>query len=297
MSTDVARHTAPRNTSGRGRRTGFRRGRAGMVSEFGLALVALAFLFPIIFTITTSLKPSGEIFSSPPSLIGSSLRWQNYIDVFTYNPFHRYILNGLLVAGLGTLVVLIVSALGGYAFASLRWRGRDKFFLLYLATLMIPQEVLIVPMYLLMQQFGWINTLQALVLPWAFTAFGTFLLRQFFRGIPWELHEAARLDGCGPFRTFWYVMLPIAKPSLAVLAVWTFITYWNSFLWPLVVISDVNGLGTVPIGLQLFFGQHGSAWNLVMAASVISIVPTLLLVVLLQKHLVKGIATAGLAGR
>jgi multiple sugar transport system permease protein len=265
------------------------------ISEIGLAVVALLFLSPIVFTVATSLKDPGEIFQ--PRLFGDKLNWHNYVEVFTYNPFQIYIRNGLIVAGLGTLLVVVTAALSGYAFASLRWRGRDRLFLLYLATLMIPQEVLVVPMYLLMQRLGWINTFQALIVPWAFTAFGTFLLRQFYRGIPYELQEAARIDGCGPFRTFWNIMVPIARPALAVLAVWTFITYWNSFLWPLVVINDVNALGTVPIGLQLFFGEHGNAWHLVMAASVVSIAPTLLLVLLLQKHLVKGIATAGLGGR
>lgn len=272
--------------------------RAGRVSsEVLLALTALLFLFPVIFTITSSLKANGEIFQSPPSLFGSELRWQNYVEVFTYAPFLQYILNGLLMSVGGTVLVLIVSSLAAYSFGILRWRGRDQTMLAYLATMMIPQEVLVIPMFLLMQQLGWINTWQALILPWAFGAFGTFLLRQFFTTLPYELVEASRVDGCSNWRTFWRIILPLAKPSLAVLAVWTFITYWNSFLWPLIVVNDVRSLGNVPLGLSTFFGEHGAAWNLVLAASVISIAPTLLVVILLQKHLVKGIATVGLAGR
>lgn len=273
------------------------RGTFRVSSEVLLAIVALIFVFPIIFTVTSSFKSNGEIFSQPPSLFGETFRWQNYVEVFSNAPFMTYIMNGLLMSIGGTVIVLVVSSLAAYAFGILRWRGRDQTMLAYLATMMIPQEVLVIPMFLLMQKFGWINTWQALILPWAFGAFGTFLLRQFFTSLPYELVEASRMDGCRNWGTFWRVILPLAKPSLAVLAVWTFITYWNSFLWPLIVVNDVRALGNVPLGLQTFFGENGAAWNLVMAASVISILPTLLLVIVLQKHLVKGIATVGLAGR
>ncbi|MFI6503326.1 carbohydrate ABC transporter permease [Nonomuraea typhae] len=268
-----------------------------VISHALLAAVALAFLYPLIFAVATALKPAGETFADPGAMVGSSIRWQNFADVFTYVPFQRYILNGVLVAGVGTLVVLAASALSAYAFASLRWRGRDGVFLIFLATLMVPQEVLVVPMFILMQSLGWVDTYQALIFPWAFTAFGTFLLRQFFRSVPREMQEAARIDSAGELRIFAQIMLPMARPALGVLAVFTFINYWNSFLWPLIMINDVSARGTVPLGLQLFFGQNGNQWHLVMAASIVSILPTLLLLIALQKHLVKGIATAGLAGR
>ena len=274
-----------------GRRT------ARSANEVALAVVALLFLFPVIFTITSSFKPNNEIFQSPPSLWGSEFRWQNYVEVFQNAPFLQYIVNGIIQSVGGTIIVLVVSALAAYAFGILRWRGRDQSMLAYLATMMIPQEVLVIPMFLLMQKFGWINTWQALILPWAFGAFGTFLLRQFFSTLPYELVEASRMDGCSNLRTFWQVILPLARPSLAVLAVWTFITYWNSFLWPLIAVNDIHALGNVPLGLQTFFGEHGASWNLIIAASMISIAPTLILLLLLQKHLVKGIATVGLAGR
>jgi multiple sugar transport system permease protein len=276
-------------------RTGFRP--LKLVSEVLIAGVVLLFLFPIVFTFFSAFKSNGEIFAQPPSLFGAEFRWQNFVEVFEYTPFLRFIFNGLVVSIIGTVIVVAVSALAAYSFGILRWRGRDRFMLLYLATMMIPQEVLVIPMFLLMQKLGWINTWQALILPWAFGAFGAFLLRQFFVNIPYELVEASRMDGCSQWRTFSQIILPLAKPSLAVLAVWTFITFWNSFLWPLIVVNDVNELGNVSLGLQTFFGEHGSSWNLVMAASVIAILPTLLLVVALQKHLVKGIATVGLAGR
>jgi multiple sugar transport system permease protein len=262
-----------------------------------LCLIGLAFLSPLVYMVATSFKPPAEIFSVPPKLFGSEIRWQNYLEALNYMPFLRFMGNGLVVSAVGTALTLAVSAFSGYAFSRLRWRGRNLVFVVFLATLMIPQEVLLVPMFVMMQKLSWLNTFQALIVPWAFTAFGAFLLRQFFLGVPQELDDAARVDGAGTFRTFLSVMLPLARPTLAVLAVFSFISYWNSFLWPLVIINDVNNLGTIPLGLQMFFGQQGNQWHLVMAASVISMAPTLLLLILLQRHLVKGIVTSGLGGR
>jgi multiple sugar transport system permease protein len=267
-----------------------------VVSHILLYLVALAFTSPLIYMVATSLKPAAEVFSTPPTLWGSEIRWQNYTDAFTFLPFGRFILNGFLIATCGTIVVVATSSLAAYAFARLRWWGRDGVFLAFLATLMIPQEVLVVPMFILMQWFGWVDTYQALIFPWAFTALGTFMLRQFFLTIPAELEEAARIDGAGPVRTFFQITLPLARPALAVLAVFTFIVYWNSFLWPLIIINTVEQKATVPLGLSLFFGQQGAQWNLVMAASMISMAPTLLLLIALQKYLVRGIAITGLGG-
>ncbi|HEV7960969.1 MAG TPA: carbohydrate ABC transporter permease [Actinoplanes sp.] len=268
-----------------------------VVSHVLLYLVAAAFLSPLVYMVATSLKPAAEVFSSPPRLLGSEIRWQNYREAFTFLPFGRFVLNGFAVAAIGTVVVLAASSMSAYAFAKLRWRGRDSVFLVFLATLMVPQEILVVPMFMVMRWLGWVDTYQALIFPWAFTAFGTFLLRQFFLTIPQELDESARIDGAGAVRVFTRIVLPLAKPALAVLAVFTFINYWNSFLWPLIIINSVDQKATVPLGLQLFFGQQGTQWNLVMAASVISMAPTTALLIALQKHLVRGIATSGLGGR
>ncbi|MCL8014911.1 carbohydrate ABC transporter permease [Streptomyces sp. AS02] len=269
----------------------------GVVSHLLLILVAAAFAVPFVYMVATSLKPADEVFTTPPRLLGSQIRWQNYSDALAFLPFGRFILNGFMVAFCGTVVVLVASSLSAYAFARLRWRGRNSVFLAFLMTLMIPQEVLVVPMYVLMRWLGWVDSYQALIFPWAFTAFGTFLLRQFFLTVPRELEEAAWIDGAGFVRSFLLIMLPLARPALAVLAAFTFIGYWNSFLWPLIVIDSVEERGTVPVGLNLFFGQQGSQWNLVMAASVVSMAPTAVLVLLLHRHLVRGIAATGLAGR
>ena len=267
------------------------------VSHTLLIIVAIVFLGPLLYALATSLKPADEVFTATPHLFGSEIRWQNYADAFTFAPFGRYFLNSLFVAIAGTLVVVVASSLSAYAFARLRFRGRDQLFVLFLGTLMVPQEVLIVPMYWLMQSLGWVDSYWALILPWAFTAFGTFLLRQFFLTVPAELEEAARVDGCGPFGSFFRIMLPLARPALAVLTVFTFISFWGSFLWPLVIINSVQDKGTVPLGLAQFIGQQGTQWNLMMAASMLAMLPTVLLVILLQKHLVRGLLVTGLGGR
>ncbi|MEV1245663.1 carbohydrate ABC transporter permease [Nonomuraea sp. NPDC050022] len=268
-----------------------------VISHVALYLVAAAFLTPLVYMLATSLKPADEVFQSPPSLFGSLIRWENYKETFEFLPFGKFVLNGLAVAICGTVVVLVASAMSAYAFSRLRWRGRDGFFLVFLATLMIPQEVLVVPMFMLMKWFGWVDSFQALIFPWAFTAFGTFMLRQFFLTVPEEISEGARIDGAGSVRIFTSIMLPLIRPALAVLAVFTFINYWNSFMWPLIIINTVDEKATVPLGLSLFVGQQGTQWNLIMAASVISMAPTAAILILLQKHLIRGIATSGLGGR
>ena len=267
-----------------------------VVSQILLSLVALLFLVPIIWMLVSALKPSAEVFTTPPTLFGSEVKFSNFVEAWNYLPFGRFILNTVFVAGIGTLITLVASAMSGYAFARLNFRFRGGLFVLYLSTLIVPQEVIVIPMFLVMQRLGWVNSYQALILPWAFTAFGTFLLRQFFLTIPRELEEAAKIDGCGHIRILRSIIIPISAPALAVLAVFTFISYWNSFLWPLIIINDTAKM-TVPLGLDLFLGQQGQRWELLMAAATISMVPTVILVLALQKYLVRGIALSGLGGR
>jgi multiple sugar transport system permease protein len=267
-----------------------------VISQILLSLVALLFLVPIIWMLVSALKPSAEVFTTPPTLFGSEIKFSNFVEAWNYLPFGRFILNTVFVAGIGTLITLVASAMSGYAFARLNFRFRGGLFVLYLSTLIVPQEVIVIPMFLVMQRLGWVNSYQALILPWAFTAFGTFLLRQFFLTIPRELEEAAKIDGCGHIRILRSIIIPISAPALAVLAVFTFISYWNSFLWPLIIINDTAKM-TVPLGLDLFLGQQGQRWELLMAAATISMVPTVILVLALQKYLVRGIALSGLGGR
>lgn len=267
-----------------------------VASHLLLACLALAVIFPFIWMVATALKPDAEIFAQPPSLIGSQVRWGNFVQAWNYVPFGRFMLNGFLVASLGSVVVLATSALAGYAFARVPFRGREALFVAYLGTLMVPQEVTVIPLFLLMKQLGWVNSYQSLILPWAFTAFGTFLMRQFFLTIPRELEDAARIDGASRLRILWSVMVPLATPALGVLAVFTFINYWNSFLWPLIIVNSQD-VATVPLGLNMFHGQYSTAWNYLMAASTISMLPSVLLVIVLQRYLVQGIALTGFGGR
>ncbi len=267
-----------------------------VLSQVLLSLVGLLFLVPIIWMVLSAIKPSAEVFTVPPRLFGSEIKLGNFAEAWNYLPFGRFIVNTVFVASVGTAITLVASALSGYAFARLNFKYRGGLFVLYLSTLIVPQEVIVIPMFLVMKQLEWVNSYKALILPWAFTAFGTFLLRQFFLTVPRELEEAAKLDGCGHLRILTRIFTPIASPAFAVLAVFTFIGYWNSFLWPLIIVNDTDKM-TVPLGLQLFLGQQGQRWELLMAASTIAMIPTIALVLGLQRYLVKGIALSGLGGR
>jgi multiple sugar transport system permease protein len=261
-----------------------------------MILLAALWLFPFLWMLSTALKPNAEVFQFPPRLLGSSIEWSNFAGAWNFVPFGRFMFNGLFVSLVGTLLVLFTSILSAYAFARLQFWRREQLFLLYLGTLMIPQEVTVVPLFLVMKSLGWVNTYQALILPSAFTAFGTFLLRQFFLTIPRDFEEAARIDGATRWQILWNVIVPMAKPAIAVLALFSFIGYWNNFLWPLIV-GNTREMATVPVGLNLFNGQHGTEWNYMMAASTISILPTAILTIALQKYIIEGISISGFGGR
>lgn len=267
-----------------------------ILSQVLLTVFTIFFVSPLIWMVATSLKPTAEVFGTPPTLIGSSIEWSNYAKVWTFVPFGRFIIVGFGVALLGTAIVVVTSVLSGYAFSRLHFRGRNAMFLVFLGTLMVPQEVVVVPMFILMGKLGWVNSYAALILPWAFTAFGTFLLRQAFLTVPMELEEAAKIDGANHLQTLLRIMMPVIVPSIAVLTVFTFVGYWNSFLWPLIIVSD-SAHSTVPLGLNGFLGQSGGQWGPLMAASAISMLPTALLAIWLQRFLVRGISLSGMGGR
>jgi multiple sugar transport system permease protein len=243
-----------------------------------------------------ALTPASDVFRLPPALDIAHLEWGNFAGAWSYLPFGRFMLNGTIVATAGTLITVVVSVLGAYAFGRLTFRGRDILFIAFLATLMLPQEVVVIPMFVIIMHLKWVNTYPALIVPWAFTAFGTFLLRQFFLTIPRELDDAAGIDGAGRLRMLRSVIVPMALPAIGVLVVFTFLTYWNSFLWPLIVVNSTD-MATVPLGLNMYIGQHSSQWNLLMAASTLSVLPSVVLVIALQRYLVRGIAISGLGGR
>jgi multiple sugar transport system permease protein len=293
MSTSVV---AGRGSPSRDPRWGGRPLWRRMVSDMGLTVAVVLVVLPIAWGIITALKPEADAFDNSLGSLAHATQFGNFVSAWNYGPFGQFLLNGLVVAIGGTVITLITSLMSGYGFARLHFRGRDQLFFVYVASLVVPQEVLVVPMYLLMRDIGWINSYQALILPWAFSAFGVFLMRQFFRGIPVELEDAAKVDGASHLYIFSRVMVPMVRPAMGVLGLFTFIGYWNSFLWPIIVINTKNR-ATVPLGLEYFLTQQGDIWNLLMAGATISLVPGVILAILLQRWLSEGISLTGLGGR
>lgn len=265
-------------------------------SAVAMAVIAVAFLFPFVWMIATSLKPTTEVFTSGISPVGSEVAWSNYSSALTTIPFGRVILNSFIVSLVGSLLVMTVSVLSAYAFARLRFTFRDHLFLLFLGTLVLPQEVLVIPLYIGMQRMGLINSYFALIVPFAFGAFGAFLIRQFLMSLPHEFEEAARIDGCGDFQILTRILLPLLKAPILVVGVFAFIDYWSTFLWPLIAINDRN-MATIPLGLQMFSGERGTDWGPMMAAVAMTTIPSIIIVVFLQKQLEKGVALGAFGGR
>jgi multiple sugar transport system permease protein len=220
----------------------------------------------------------------------------NYLAVFRVISFDRYFLNSALVTVTVTVLQILVSSLAAFAFARLRFRGREALFLIYLATLMIPAQVTLIPNFLIIKTLGWYDSYPALIVPALFSALSTFLLRQYYRTIPLEMDEAARMDGASSLRIWWQVILPLSWPVMAALAIFTFQATWNDFLWPLVVTGS-DKMRTIPIGLSYFVGQYSTAWNLLMAGSMVALLPVLLIYFLAQKTFVQGITLTGMGGR
>ncbi len=269
-----------------------------------LILFSIVFLIPFFWLITTSLKPIAETTATPPVWIPSKWMWTNYKEAFMYDskplgyiPFLYYARNTIVLCWLVVMGTVFSNALAAYGFARLRWPGREAFFMVTLATMMIPFPVVMVPLYGLFKSLGWIGTFRPLWVPAFFgSAFNIFLLRQFFRGIPFELSEAATIDGANEWQVFWEVLIPLAKPALAVVALFTFLATWTDFLGPLIYLMDQKTF-TLSLGLQ-FYQSHngGTEWNLLMAATVIVILPVIILFFFTQKLLIRGIALTGLKG-
>jgi multiple sugar transport system permease protein len=259
-----------------------------------LMVAGLFVLLPFLLMLVGSLMPKADILRRSIDLARFS--FNNYAETFQVIPFGRYYLNSIVVATSTTALQLLVASLAAFAFARLRFRGRDSLFLLYLATLMIPFQVTMIPNFILVRFLGWFNTYQALILPTAFSVFSTFLLRQYFLGLPLDYDEAARMDGASSWRIWGQVILPLSGPVLATLAIFNFQASWNDFLWPL-VITQTPEMRTIPIGLASFQGQFNTEWHLLMAGSVVALLPVLLLYILGQNWFVRGITLSGMGGR
>ncbi len=257
---------------------------------------SVVMLVPFAWMLSTSLKEPGDVFIYPPQWIPQPVQWENYEETVTVMPFGRFYVNSAIQAASVTVLQLLTASLAAFAFARLRFRGRDLLFLLYLATMMIPFPVTMIPNFVIMRYLNWIDTFRALILPPSFSAFSTFLLRQYFMSIPMEMDDAARVDGASSFRIWWQIILPLSGPALATLAIFTFLGQWNSFLWPLIV-TNSEKMRTLPVGLATFQSQYSVQWHLLMAGSVIAVLPILVIYIAGQKWFVRGITLTGMGGR
>ena len=272
------------------------RRRVGRVALYiGLVAGAAVMLLPFLWMVSTSLQPDSALLLAPPQLIPSPVTPENYTRVAEAFPFWRFLANSLGVAAVSTLLQVATSAMGAYAFARLRFRGRDTLFLVYLATLMVPLQVTIVPLFVEMRYLGFVNSYPGLILPAIASAFGTFLLRQAFLGLPRELDEAAFIDGAGHWTVFRRIVLPLSGPAIATFTIFAFMASWNSFLWPLIVTSSPD-LMTLPVGLSALQGRYETAWNLVMAGATVSVIPILIVYVVAQRYVVRGVTLSGIKG-
>lgn len=265
-----------------------------------LAIGGVTMMVPFIWMLSTSLKSYSSVFIfnlSDIQWLPSPVYWRNYIDVWKVVPFARFYLNSFLVVACVTFGQVATSSLAAYAFARLKFPGRDKIFFAYLATMMIPGSVTMIPVFALMRMLGWIDTYKALIIPAIFTAYGTFLLRQFFMTLPRDLEDAAKIDGCSLLGIFWRVTLPLSKTALATLTIFVALGNWVSFMWPLLVTNSIDKR-TLPIGLAYFQEQYQYSgqpdWGLLMAGSLITMVPVIILFLFNQRFFVEGIKLTGM---
>lgn len=277
-----------------------------------LSLGAITMLVPFLWMAVTSVKQPGEVFRAgggikwlpehfvwhDTTINGEKIRawWGNYPDAWNEINILRLYLNSIFVAVVGTFGQVLTSSMAAYAFARLRFPGRDKLFFAYLATMMIPGSVTMIPVFVIMKHMHWINSYAALIVPGLFSAYGTFMLRQFFMGLPSELEDAAKIDGSGHWGIWIRVILPLSKPALATLTTFTFMGFWGSYLWPLIV-TITDPLRTLPIGLSYFVGQHATNYTQLMAGSMIALIPVLLLFIFNQRYFVEGIKLSGMGGK
>lgn len=264
-----------------------------------LSVGAVTMAAPFFWMVSTSLKEAGQVFSDAKvwwqEWLPTTFVWGNYLKVWQVVPFAQFYLNSILASLCITAGQVATSAMAAYAFARLRFPGRDKLFFGYLATMMIPGAVTMIPVFILLRSLGWIDSYKALILPGIFSAYGTFMLRQFFLTLPKDLEDAAKIDGCSYRRIFWHIILPLSKPALATLTTFTFMGSWMNLMWPLIVVNTHTKY-TLPVGLAYFQGVHGTDWTLLMAASMMMVLPILIVFLFNQRFFVEGIKLTGIKG-
>ena len=260
-----------------------------------LILIAFLMLIPFVWMLSASFKMNKDVFTFPIEWIPSNPRPQNYIDIWTRIPLLTFILNTAKLTIIVTLLQLFTSSFAAYAFAKLNFKGKKVLFLGYIATIAVPWQAYMVPQFMMMRSWSLNNTHLAIILLQAFSAFGVFLMKQFYEGVPTELCEAARIDGLSEYGIWWRIMLPLSKPALSTLVIFTFVSTWDDFLGPMIYLTKTE-LKTIQIGLRMFITQYSAEYGLIMAGSVIALIPVLIVFLALQKYFVQGVASAGLKG-
>lgn len=269
-----------------------------VLAQAAMLLGAFLMIAPVIWMFSTSLKPEWAILDSNPKWIPNPLSFEHFIRLFTQAqdfPVLRWLANSIFVSCTVTFLVLFISSTAAYAFSRLQFKGRDVLFMAVIATMMIPGQINLIPVFLIVQKLGWFNSYFGLIIPGLAGAFGVFLLRQFFITLPVELEEAAHVDGAGPFTIYWRVVLPLAKPALATLGIFTFIGSWNDFVWPMIVTSDIS-MRTLPVGVMIFQGRYITEYGATMATAAVCSVPTIIAFLIFQKRITEGIAMTGIKG-
>ena len=260
-----------------------------------LVLGAAFILLPFLWMISTSLKPDNEVLLMPPKWIPSALQWKNYVDAFKAVPFFAYLKNSIVVTVAITSCELITTILAAFAFAQLEFKGKNLLFMLLVATMMVPGEILTIPNFVTLARLGWIDSYKAMVAPWATSVFSIFLLRQQFASIPQSYYKAARMDGCSDLRYLFTVMVPMSRPTIVSVALLKIINSWNSYLWPLIS-TNSREMRTLPVGLAYFSTEAGTDYNTLMAFSLMIITPTILVYLFTQKYIIQGVSKTGLKG-
>ncbi|MCD8014297.1 MAG: carbohydrate ABC transporter permease [Lachnospiraceae bacterium] len=268
-----------------------------MMTIIYIVLILLAFLMliPFVWMLSASLKMNKDVFAFPIEWIPSNPRWRNYVDIWTKIPLLTFIKNSAKLTIIVTLLQLFTSSFAAYAFAKLEFKGRDVLFLGYIATIAVPWQAYMVPQFMMMRSWHLNNTHLAIICLQAFSAFGVFLMKQFYEGVPDELCEAARIDGLSEYGIWMRIMLPLSKPALSTLTIFTFVNTWNDFLGPLIYLTKTE-LKTIQIGLRMFISQYSAEYGLIMAASIIALIPVLIIFLSLQKYFVQGVASTGIKG-
>ena len=260
-----------------------------------LILGAAFILLPFVWMISTSVKPDNEVLKMPPQWIPTVIQWKNYVDAFKAVPFFTYLKNSILVTVMITSCELVTTILAAYAFAQLEFKGKNLLFMLLVATMMVPGEILTIPNFVTLARLGWIDSYKAMVAPWATSVFSIFLLRQQFASIPQSYYKAARMDGCSDLRYLFTVMVPMSRPTIVSVALLKIINSWNSYLWPLIS-TNSREMRTLPVGLAYFSTEAGTDYNTLMAFSLMIITPTILVYLFTQKYIIHGVSKTGLKG-